>query len=330
MDMEIPVIDLSGLGNGDATERSQTLARLHEACKDWGFFWVENHGVDGALMEEVKSFVHSHYEEQLKDEFYASDLAKDLHAAAAGRPEDQDSSNKHVSDQAVDWETAYFVRHHPNSNVADFPEIPPATREVLDVYIGQMVSLAEQLAEGMSLNLGLKGGPNHIRDTFAPPFVGTKFAMYPACPRPDLVWGLRAHTDAGGIILLLQDDVVGGLEFLRPTGARREEWVPVGPTKGGRIFVNVGDQVEVMSGGAYRSVLHRVAAGTEGRRLSVATFYNPGADAVVAPAAREAEEKEPCCCYPGPYRFGDYLQYYQGTKFEDKAARFQAVKKLFG
>lgn len=188
------------------------------------------------------------------------------------------------------------------------------------MYIGQMVLLAERLAECMSLNLGLDGG--RTRDTFAPPFVGTKFAMYPACPRPDLVWGLRAHTDAGGIILLLQDDAVGGLEFLK--GDR--EWVPVGPTKGSRIFVNIGDQVEVMSGGAYRSVVHRVAAGVEGRRLSVATFYNPGQDAVVAPAtAGEAVQ-----LYPGPYRFGDYLEYYQGTKFGDKAARFQAVKKLFG
>lgn len=37
--MEIPVIDLQGL-TGDASQRSQTMARLHEACKDWGFFWV--------------------------------------------------------------------------------------------------------------------------------------------------------------------------------------------------------------------------------------------------------------------------------------------------
>lgn len=310
--MEIPVIDLAGLNGDDAAERSRTMAQLHEACKDWGFFWVDSHGVDAALMEEVKRFVYGHYEEHLENKFYASDLAKNLQT---GGPDD----SNHVSDQ-VDWETTYFVQHRPKNNLADFPEIPPATREVLDVYIGQMVLLAERLAECMSLNLGLDGG--RTRDTFAPPFVGTKFAMYPACPRPDLVWGLRAHTDAGGIILLLQDDAVGGLEFLK--GDR--EWVPVGPTKGSRIFVNIGDQVEVMSGGAYRSVVHRVAAGVEGRRLSVATFYNPGQDAVVAPAtAGEAVQ-----LYPGPYRFGDYLEYYQGTKFGDKAARFQAVKKLFG
>uniref|UniRef100_A0A0E0JKF2 Fe2OG dioxygenase domain-containing protein n=1 Tax=Oryza punctata TaxID=4537 RepID=A0A0E0JKF2_ORYPU len=318
--MEIPVIDLKGLAGGD-DDRELTMAKLHEACKDWGFFWVDNHGVEAALMEEVKSFVYRHYEDHLENKFYASDLAKNLHL----NTDDDDDVLVDGGDGALadkaDWEATYFIQHRPKNNAADFPDIPPAARESLDAYIAQAVSLAELLAGCISLNLGL-GDANRVRDAFAPPFVGTKFAMYPACPRPDLVWGLRAHTDAGGIILLLQDDAVGGLEFHR--GGR--EWVPVGPTKDGRLFVNIGDQVEVLSGGAYKSVVHRVAAGTEGRRLSVATFYNPGPDAVIAPATTASAAAAP---YPGPYRYGDYLDYYQGTKFGDKAARFQAVKKLF-
>jgi aminocyclopropanecarboxylate oxidase len=39
--MEIPVIDLKGLAGGDE-ERERTMAQLHEACKDWGFFWVRD------------------------------------------------------------------------------------------------------------------------------------------------------------------------------------------------------------------------------------------------------------------------------------------------
>jgi aminocyclopropanecarboxylate oxidase len=51
-----------------------------------------------------------------------------------------------------------------------------------------MVALTKRLAECVSLNLGLPAG--HLCDAFAPPFVGTKFAMYPSCLQPDLVWGL--------------------------------------------------------------------------------------------------------------------------------------------
>ncbi|XP_039822936.1 1-aminocyclopropane-1-carboxylate oxidase 1-like [Panicum virgatum] len=181
--MEIPVIDLKGLA-GDESSRSRTMAQIHEACKDWGFFWLENHGVDAAVMEDVKRFVLGHYEEHLEAKFHASHLAGNLDAAQ------------------VDWEAAYSIHHRPETNIADFTEISPATRELLDAYIAQTVALAELLAECMSLNLGLAAG--HIRAALAPPAVGTKFAMYPACPRPELVWGLRAHTDAGGIVIMLQ------------------------------------------------------------------------------------------------------------------------------
>ena len=84
---------------------------------------VDSHGVDAALMEEVKSFVYGHYDEKLKDKFYASDLARDLQAAGHG-------DSKPVSGQ-VDWESAYFIPHRPNNNVADFPEFPPAIRSVM-------------------------------------------------------------------------------------------------------------------------------------------------------------------------------------------------------
>lgn len=184
----------------------------------------------------------------------------------------------------------------------------------MEIYIHQLTKVAKKLAEGLSENLGLP--KDHIKNTFSPPFIGTKVAKYPHCPDPDRVFGLRAHTDAGGIILLLQDDTVPGLEFYKDA-----TWVPVTPNKDYKIFVNLGDQIEIMSNGVYKSILHRVRAEKEGSRLSIATFYNPGANAVIKPY--------PKLLYPGDYRFQEYLDYYQGTKFGDKAARFQALKKMF-
>jgi aminocyclopropanecarboxylate oxidase len=77
---------------------------------------LENHGVDAAIMEDVKRFVHGHYEEHLEAKFHASDLARNLDAADAGQ---------------VDWEAAYSIQHRPTTNIADFPEISPPTRYVV-------------------------------------------------------------------------------------------------------------------------------------------------------------------------------------------------------
>lgn len=63
---------------------------------------VENHGVDVALMDKVKQLVYSHYDSCLKESFYSSELARGL------------GPQTNASD--VDWESTYFLHHHPESN----------------------------------------------------------------------------------------------------------------------------------------------------------------------------------------------------------------------
>ncbi|KAK3436296.1 hypothetical protein EUGRSUZ_C00906 [Eucalyptus grandis] len=295
--MEVPVIDFSQL---DGEKRSKTMALLHDACEKFGFFKIENHGVDKKLMEKVKHFVDSHYEQNLKETFYDSEAAKRL-------------ENGHTRD--IDWESSFFISHRPKSNINEFPNLSEDLRKAMDDYIDQLIMLAEKLSELMCENLGLD--KDHIKKVFSGekgPSVGTKVARYPQCPHPDRVMGLREHTDAGGIILLLQDDQVPGLEFLK-----EGNWIQIPPSKNNAIFVNTGDQVEVLSNGRYKSALHRVMAKKNGSRLSIATFYNPATDAIISPA--------PKLLYPNHFSFGDYLKLYATTKFLDKEPRFESLKK---
>ncbi|XP_020250693.1 1-aminocyclopropane-1-carboxylate oxidase 1-like [Asparagus officinalis] len=296
--MGIPVINLEEL-NGK--RRNETLSVLHEACAKWGFFWIENHGISKQLMEKVTELTNQHYEKNLKENFYKSEWAKEL----------ESESEYKISD--IDWESSFFIRHQPNPNFSDIPNLNEKLCKGMKDYVDQLIMVAETLAKGMSENLGLE--KNYIKNAFSEPCVGTKVAKYPQCSKPDLVIGLRAHTDAGGIILLLQDDTVPGLEFFKDG-----EWVPVTPTKENRIFVNLGDQLEVVSNGIYKSILHRVLADKDGSRLSIATFYNPGGNAIISPA--------PKFLYPNGYRFKDYLNFYSKTKFSDKEARFETFKEM--
>ncbi|CAN1340686.1 1-aminocyclopropane-1-carboxylate oxidase 1 [Linum perenne] len=265
--MEIPTVDFSAF---EGENRSKTMETLHDSCKEWGCFQVQNHGIGSKLMERVKQLVDQHYEEHLKANFYQSEISKKL------------SNKENPSD--VDWESSFFICHRPSSNIHQIPTLPQGFSFIKDSFSG-------------------KQGPA----------VGTKVAKYPQCPEPELVRGLREHTDAGGIILLLQDNQVPGLEFLKDG-----KWVQIPPSRNNTIFVNIGDQVEVLSNGRYKSALHRVMADKSGSRLSIATFYNPANDAVISPASKLQ--------YPHSYSFGDYLQLYSATKFADKGKRLETMK----
>ena len=66
-----------------------------------------------------------------------------------------------------------------------------------------------------------------------------RFILYPPCPIPDQVFGLKAQSDRSGITLLLQDPGVEGLQVLNDG-----KWYMV-PVIHDAIFVNLGDQMQV-------------------------------------------------------------------------------------
>lgn len=192
-------------------------------------------------------------------------------------------------------------------------------------YRAELKKLAVRVMEVMDENLGLPKG--YIKKAFdgeeESAFFGTKVSHYPPCPHPELVNGLRAHTDAGGVILLYQDDDVGGLQILKDS-----QWIDVQPLSN-TIVINTGDQIEVLSNGRYKSVWHRVLATPDGNRRSIASFYNPSLKATISPAPQLVEnlKQEEDQAYP-KFVFGDYMSVYAEQKFLPKEPRFQAVKAV--
>lgn len=194
-------------------------------------------------------------------------------------------------------------------------------------YRRELKKLAEKMMEIMDENLGLEKG--YTKNVFCggegtenEPFFGTKVSHYPPCPSPDRVIGLRAHTDAGGLILLFQDDQVKGLQILKDG-----EWIDVQPMANA-IVINTGDQVEVLSNGRYKSVWHRVLASHNGNRRSIASFYNPSLKATIASAPElVGQGEEGGRAYP-KFVFGDYMAVYAEQKFLPKEPRFKAVGAL--
>ncbi|KAJ4817655.1 1-aminocyclopropane-1-carboxylate oxidase 1 [Rhynchospora pubera] len=304
-----PVINMTKL---EGEERGAAMDLLHDACENWGFFEVLNHGISHELMDEVEKLTKEHYQKRREMSF------KEF----ANKAIEEGSNGKDTSN--IDWESTFFLRHLPVSNISDLPDLDDHYREIMRNFSKEIEKLAEHLLDLLCENLGLEKG--YLKRAFwgsKGPTFGTKVSNYPPCPRPDLIKGLRAHTDAGGIILLFQDNQVSGLQLLKD-----DQWIDVPPMRHA-IVINIGDQLEVITNGKYKSVVHRVVTQTDGNRMSIASFYNPGADAVIfpAPALVQKESEETNGVYP-KFVFEDYMNLYVRQKFEAKEPRFEAMKAM--
>ncbi|XP_020238938.1 1-aminocyclopropane-1-carboxylate oxidase [Cajanus cajan] len=301
-----PVINFEKL-NGE--ERKATMEKIKDACENWGFFELVNHSIPCDLMDTVERLTKEHYRKCMEERF------KELVASRG-----LEGVQTEVKD--MDWESTFFLRHLPESNISKIPDLGDEYRMVMKEFALKLEKLAEELLELLCENLGLEKG--YLKKAFygsKGPTFGTKVANYPPCPKPDLVKGLRAHTDAGGIILLFQDDKVSGLQLLKDG-----KWIDVPPMRHS-IVINLGDQLEVITNGKYKSVEHRVIAQTNGTRMSIASFYNPGSDAVIYPAPALVDQNNEV--YP-KFVFEDYMKLYAGLKFQAKEPRFEAFKNHLG
>src|SRR6185295_15364477 len=84
--------------------------------------------------------------------------------------------------------------------------------------------------------------------------------------------GVAEHTDYGLLTILATDDH-DGLQVRGPDG-----WLDV-PADPGVFVVNLGDMLERMTQGRYRSTPHRVRNRSDGERLSFPCFIDPSWDA---------------------------------------------------
>ncbi|XP_006837262.2 1-aminocyclopropane-1-carboxylate oxidase [Amborella trichopoda] len=304
MGFSFPVVDLQELEGG---ERKSAMELINDACENWGFFEVVNHGLSQEFMDQVESLTKEHYRKYMEKRF------KDEVAERVLKKEEE------VKD--LDWESTFYLRHLPSSNISEIPDLDHEYRRVMKEFAGVIEKLAEKLLDVLCENLGLEKG--YLKKAFQGkngyPTFGTKVSSYPPCPRPELVKGLRAHTDAGGLVLLFQDPQVSGLQLLKDG-----EWVDVPPLRHS-IVINIGDQLEVITNGRYKSVMHRVVAQTNGNRMSIASFYNPGSDAVIFPAPTLL--KKETAEYP-KFVFEDYMKLYVGQKFQAKEPRFETMKAM--
>src|SRR5262245_38445648 len=148
--------------------------------------------------------------------------------------------------------------HGPNLWPAEVPEL----RGVVLAYMAALTQLGQTLLRGFALGLDLDEAHFAQRYT-ADPLVLFRIFSYPpqsAAADPTL-WGVGEHTDYGLLTILLQDEC-GGLEV-----RSRSRWIAAPPLDGSFVC-NIGDMLDRMTRGAFRSTAHRARNPAATDRLS--------------------------------------------------------------
>ncbi|XP_059661986.1 protein DOWNY MILDEW RESISTANCE 6-like [Cornus florida] len=291
----IPVIDLSGL-NGPPESRKITIQAIDSACVEWGIFGIVNHGINISLMEEmlevVAGFFNLPSEEKMK---YASDDPIN--------PPVKYGASVNASTKHAFWRD--YLRHHghgrPLSSTSDlWPSNPSNYRNIAKEFVEKVWQLQLKIASALSEALGLE--PDYIEKALGEGFQVVGANYYPPCPEPHRTLAIPPHSDHGGLTVLMQNDV-NGLQV-----EHKGEWFAAN-IKPGTFVVNIGDYMEILSNGKYKTMKHQGVANEHKTRISIAVGNGPGLTNTIAPASPLVDGKSEI-----KYRhlaYQDYMEQHQ-------------------
>ncbi|XGV97720.1 MAG: isopenicillin N synthase family dioxygenase [Leptolyngbya sp. BL-A-14] len=268
---QIPVIDVSALVAGQAAETVAT--QIRQACCETGFFYVIGHGIDEALQQRL---------EHLSRQFFAQPLETKLQIrmALGGRAwrgyfpvGDELTSGQPDLKEGIYFGDELDAAHPsvqaqlPMHGANLFPEMPQFRETVLD-YMAAMTQLGHKLMAGIALSLGLDA--SYFRDRYtADPLILFRIFNYPPETKAEpSYWGVGEHTDYG-LLTILKQDTSGGLQVKSKSG-----WIEAPPIDNAFVC-NIGDMLDRLTGGFYRSTPHRVKNVSGRDRLSFPFFFDP-------------------------------------------------------
>lgn len=318
----LALIDIGPLLDG--SDVAGVARRIDVACRSIGFFRVTGHGIDPATLTTM---------DRLAREFFAlPDAEKEPYAMAHAGPAwrgwfpVRGELTSGIPDRK---EGVYVGLEHPadHARVLDgtplhganlFP--PGGLGPAIIAWLDALRPVADALMRAIAVGLGLPSTwfEEHLT---ADPTVLFRIFHYPALPdnTDTAEWGVGEHTDYGLLTLLAQDDL-GGLQVRTPAGA----WLDV-PAEPNVLVCNIGDMLDRLTEGRYRSTPHRVRNTSGHGRLSFPYFFDPSWDVEVtplplddSPPADDADRRwDGTSVHAWTGRYGDYLSSKVAKVFPD-------------
>jgi len=281
----------------------QLRERLRAAAHEVGFFYLTGHGVSDELTRRVLAAARR---------LFALSAAEKDAVAMVRSPHFRGYTRLggELTGGEVDWREQidigperdavggpgkpdYLWLQGPNQWPTAVPDLPGIIAE----WDAALAAVARSLLRHWAASLG--SPPNVFDDAFAKtPATLIKVVRYPATAAGSQ--GVGAHRDSGVLTLLLAEPGSEGLQ-VRP-GRSGGDWIDV-PAREGAFIVNIGELLELATGGYLRATEHRVNLRHAADRISVPYFFNPRLDAqlptlslpaeLAARASRRADPSDP-------------------------------------
>lgn len=287
-------IDIAPLfARSDTPARAAVARGIEAACRSTGFFYLTGHRIPPEVFAEL---------DRASRRFFALPESTKAEIAMAkgglawrgwfpvggeltsGKPDLKEGLYLGTELPADDPRVEAGLPFH-GANL--WPRDVPELREAVLRYMALTVRAAEALMEGVALSLGL-ADDYFARHYTAAPTILFRIFRYPAASaaeRTAAPWGVGEHTDYGLLTLLAQDEH-GGLEVRTEAG-----WIEAPPIPGA-LICNIGDMLDRLTGGRYRSTPHRVLNRSGVDRLSFPLFFDPDLRAAIKPLPQHAVSDE--------------------------------------
>lgn len=329
------VIDMEPLFDANATSARRRIAdRIEAACRTTGFFYITGHRIPAHILEQLDSASRRFFALPLEDK---TDIAMSKGGIAwrgwfpvggeltSGKADLKEGLYLGIEVPRDDRRVVAGLPFHGRNL---WPRQVPELRDAVLGYMTATIAAARALMEGVALSLGLDDG-YFERHYTTEPTVLFRIFRYPATTDAEQAserWGVGEHTDYGLLTLLAQDEN-GGLQVRSGDG-----WIDAPPLPGA-LICNIGDMLDRLTGGRYRSTPHRVNNISGRDRLSFPLFFDPNLAAAVRPlphhrpsdldfiAADRSSRWDDASVHIFDGTYGDYLMHKVAKVFPELGAR---------
>jgi isopenicillin N synthase-like dioxygenase len=318
----IPIVDLLG-------DRSVAVQTLDHALREYGFFYVHNHGISSDLLQQqfqVASDLFALSREE--KEAMPFDAQLDIGYVGAGvqtlNPDGRQQYSADTKEQFMMTNNRLITNTENGGAAADstvvdpdnvfegstnFKPNVPGHAKIASAYSSAAyrlnATLNSLLMEALEVNetdqAALTGNPFMVLKQM-------RYAGQISDPSQGK-FGAGAHADWGSFTILATDSTPG-LQILY-----KDDWLPIPPPQNDMLIINSGDQIAHLTNDIYKSAIHRVVTVSDKPRFSTAVFTYFNMDAKVGHMNQFVTEQRPAR-YPLDRTTKDYFHFKLHESFD--------------